>query len=84
MAEFRKWSLHFDDGNNLVEGKRVLDPPGFAAGGGKELVRMYFTSATASANQVAFQDQLSSCRCLPAAAKQALVTWSFSGRGEKR
>ena len=40
MAEFRKWTLHFEDGNNLVEGKRVLDPPGFAAGGGKELVSL--------------------------------------------
>lgn len=38
MAEFRKWTLHFDDGNNLIDGKRVQDPPGFAAGGGKELV----------------------------------------------
>ena len=38
MAEFRKWTVHFDDGNNVVDGKRVQDPPGFAAGGGKELV----------------------------------------------
>lgn len=38
MAEFRKWTLHFDDGNNTVDGKRVQDPPGFTAGGGKELV----------------------------------------------
>ena len=38
MAEFRKWTLHFDDGSNTIEGKRVQDPPGFAAGGGKELV----------------------------------------------
>lgn len=38
MAEFRKWTLHFEDGNNIVDGKRVQDPPGFAAGGGKELV----------------------------------------------
>lgn len=38
MAEFRKWTLHFDDGNNLIDGKRVQDPPGFAVGGGKELV----------------------------------------------
>lgn len=46
MAEFRKWSLHFEDGNNLVEGKRVLDPPGFAAGGGKELVRAALSSCS--------------------------------------
>ena len=38
MAEFRKWTLHFDDGNNLIDGKRIQDPPGFAAAGGKELV----------------------------------------------
>ena len=40
MAEFRRWTVHFDDGNNVVDGKRVQDPPGFAAGGGKELVRV--------------------------------------------
>lgn len=39
MAEFRKWSLRFEDGNNLADGKRVLDPPGYAATAGKELVR---------------------------------------------
>ncbi|KAA6419955.1 MAG: hypothetical protein FRX49_10145 [Trebouxia sp. A1-2] len=38
MAEFRKWTLHFEDGNNSVDGKRVQDPPGFTGAGGKELV----------------------------------------------
>ena len=38
MAEFRKWTLHFDDGNNTIDGRRVQDPPGFTAAGGKELV----------------------------------------------
>ena len=38
MADFRKWTIHFEDGNNAVDGKKVLDPPGFTTGGGKELV----------------------------------------------
>ncbi len=41
MAEFRKWTLHFEDGNNSVDGKRVQDPPGFTGAGGKELVSLY-------------------------------------------
>ena len=45
MAEFRKWTLHFDDGNNTVDGKRVQDPPGFTAGGGKELVLTWVAAA---------------------------------------
>lgn len=54
MAEFRKWTLHFDDGNNLIDGKRVQDPPGFAAGGGKELVSVSeMLAETHSTNQSA-------------------------------
>ena len=41
MAEFRKWTLHFEDGNNSVDGKRVQDPPGFTGAGGKELVSLH-------------------------------------------
>ena len=43
MAEFRKWTLHFEDGNNSVDGKRVQDPPGFTGAGGKELVSLHNT-----------------------------------------
>lgn len=44
MTEFRKWTLHFDDGNNTIDGRRVQDPPGFTAAGGKELVSVHCTA----------------------------------------
>lgn len=52
MAEFRKWTLHFDDGNNTVDGKRVQDPPGFTAGGGKELVLTWVAAAVINVDAV--------------------------------
>ena len=60
MAEFRKWTLRFDDGNNLIDGKRVQDPPGFAAGGGKELVSV---SGSVMSVKKAFDKPLSNTAC---------------------
>lgn len=81
MSEFRKWTLHFDDGNNIIDGKRVQDPPGFAAGGGKELVSAFraerprhghiFTTCIWSAGHSWHKQQTSEHGCGPSEAKTA-------------
>ena len=63
MAEFRKWTLHFEDGNNSVDGKRVQDPPGFTGAGGKELVSLLNKSTVITSPTIASSSQSSSCHC---------------------
>ena len=39
MADFRKWRLELNENSNTVGNKRVLDPPGYDASAGREMVR---------------------------------------------